>query len=540
MPTLRSFGGIAPRVDLALLPDNGAATADNVRLVSGAIEPWRAPVKVADLPRPGIKRTIYRFGQDVLTDAQHWLHWTVDVDVVRSTVAGNERTFFTGDGAPKVTDSVLALTGGGSLPNAAYTLGVPSPTFPALVGVAGAPAAGATQTTRYYVYTFVNAWGEEGGASPVSGAALAGAGQTVNLSSLEIPSGAMGYSTKRIYESGGQADSAGFFLKAEVAAGASTASFAAAGGAVPNPGGADTGIGAPLATANFTPPPENLSALRAMPGGLLLGISGNKVRMSEPEFPYAWPAAYEFPFDHDPVGIGVYSNVAVIATKGRPYVIQGLHPSAMQVTRIEEQAGCASKRSVCEVDGGVVYATASGLVLVGANGVTALTAELYTREQWQALAPHLMFCAYWDRKIFVFHPAGCLVLDPPGKLATSLNLVASAAYVDPLRDALYVAVGSDCLRMDAGAPLASNWSSKVWRLARPAAMRAVRVQASAPVTVKVYGDASVLVHSVLAQPGTVYPLPAARLHTSWQIALEGTARVSEAALVASMDEIRAG
>lgn len=60
----------------------------------------------------------------------YWFHWTSVVNALKGPVAGDttERTYFTGDGVPKVTDSSIATAGGGTdYPNNSYTLGVPAP-----------------------------------------------------------------------------------------------------------------------------------------------------------------------------------------------------------------------------------------------------------------------------------------------------------------------------------------------------------------------------------------------------------------------------
>lgn len=62
-----------------------------------------------------------------------WFHWTTLVHAVKGPVAGDttERTYYTGDGVPKVTDSSLATAGGGTAyPNNSYTLGIPAPANP--------------------------------------------------------------------------------------------------------------------------------------------------------------------------------------------------------------------------------------------------------------------------------------------------------------------------------------------------------------------------------------------------------------------------
>lgn len=66
-----------------------------------------------------------------MSTIDRWLHWTTDVDVAKSPVAGDvtERTYFTGDGVPKVTNNTLVDQGGNDqYPEASYPLAVANPT----------------------------------------------------------------------------------------------------------------------------------------------------------------------------------------------------------------------------------------------------------------------------------------------------------------------------------------------------------------------------------------------------------------------------
>lgn len=59
----------------------------------------------------------------------HFFHWLTDVDVCKGVIADDtiERTYFTGDGPPKMTYSPIAETGGSNYPNNSYELGIPAP-----------------------------------------------------------------------------------------------------------------------------------------------------------------------------------------------------------------------------------------------------------------------------------------------------------------------------------------------------------------------------------------------------------------------------
>lgn len=116
--------GVQPRVSPELLPTNAAQTALNCKLFSGEIRPWNEVKSNWTPTKAGTIKSIYLFG------GSFWFHWTQDVNVIRGPIAGDttERTYYTGEGAPKVTDNSIATSGGGTdYPINSYTLGVPSP-----------------------------------------------------------------------------------------------------------------------------------------------------------------------------------------------------------------------------------------------------------------------------------------------------------------------------------------------------------------------------------------------------------------------------
>lgn len=97
------FGGIAPRFASELLPDGYGQEAQNVRLTSGDLVPYRENEFIldCDVANP---LAIYPVSVD---DSYYWMMWAADVDVIRSPVANltTPRFYYTGDGVPKATDS---------------------------------------------------------------------------------------------------------------------------------------------------------------------------------------------------------------------------------------------------------------------------------------------------------------------------------------------------------------------------------------------------------------------------------------------------
>lgn len=154
MPVVRvqSFKGIAPRTPARYLADGQAQIAVNCPVFSGSIQPLKDPgTSLLTLPKAGTPETIYRYGQDLVSDTQYWFHWTDDVDVCRGQIAGDtsEWTFYTGDGAPKATYSALALTGS-NYPAASRRLGLPAPS-----GAPGASVGGTATVEETAAATYI-------------------------------------------------------------------------------------------------------------------------------------------------------------------------------------------------------------------------------------------------------------------------------------------------------------------------------------------------------------------------------------------------
>lgn len=137
MPVVKvqSFKGIAPRIPARYLDDGQAQVAINCPVFAGSLQPLKdVGASLLTLAKVGAPKTIYRFGQDLVSDTQYWFHWTSDVDVARSQIAADssEWTFYTGDGAPKATNAAIALSGT-NYPAASRPLGVPAPVTAASV-----------------------------------------------------------------------------------------------------------------------------------------------------------------------------------------------------------------------------------------------------------------------------------------------------------------------------------------------------------------------------------------------------------------------
>jgi hypothetical protein len=130
---LQKFLGIAPRVSAEQLPDGAGQVAHNVKLYSGDLLPYREPTIADSTERTIVVKTLHGL-RDSNNDVE-WLSWITDVDIVIASDSSDDeqRIYYSGDGAPKVTTYDLATTSGiGTEPypvaNGFYDLGLPLPT----------------------------------------------------------------------------------------------------------------------------------------------------------------------------------------------------------------------------------------------------------------------------------------------------------------------------------------------------------------------------------------------------------------------------
>lgn len=446
------FQGVRPRLNPALIGPNVAQDARNCLFSSADLRSLKGPTPiVTPAPLGDVIRTIYRIGQD-LPETQFWLTWSTDVDVVRGPVFGDvsERTYFTGDGFPKVTTLQLATQGGDRYPVNARRLGVPRPV--------SAPRTVPSSTTspletRAYIYTFVSELGEEGAPSPARLVDVTEGG-TVVVSAMDTAPPAEGYVfvAKRLYRSAQTTgETAIYRFVAEIPIGQDTYVDIVA----------NVDLNEQLSTDDYDPPPDNLTGIIALPGGFLAGFVGRDLYFSEPFRPYAWPTKYSVTVDDPIVGLGVYGSSLFVGTTGLPVIYSGNHPDAMSPELVEVDHACVAKRSIVSVPGGVVYATNEGLAYVGMGGTRMLTDMHFTKREWAAIQPSTIRAHYSDGRYIATCGAGGFILDglTDGEF-TYFDSTATAGYREELTDTLYLAIGGVITSFNTGEPLTYTWKSR--------------------------------------------------------------------------------
>jgi hypothetical protein len=535
-----AFNGTSPRTDPRLLPDNAATVAINTKLQTGTIKPYKITSQVSTLSKTGSIKSIYRFGEEVVGDANYWFHWTADVDVVKGPLSDDEleRTYFTGDGVPKMTTNAIALTGGTDYPMNSYILGLPSPALAATASVSGtATEASSLPETRVYTYTYVTALGEEGPPAAASNTVDVRLGQSAVITGMSAaPAGNYNVSTKRIYRSVQGTSGAGYLFVAEIPAANTSYTDSVLA----------ENLGETLQTGDWVAPPDDMAGLCLMANGVMAGFSGKDICFSVPFVPNAWPLAYRLQSDHNIVGIGAFGISLFVGTDAFPYIITGVDPEGMSMVKSTSRQACVSKRSIVDMGGGVFYASPDGICLADGTGVRVLTQSLMTKDEWQAYRPDSINATQIDGRYFAFYDTGivqgCLILDMTGDGAQLWNsdVYHTALFNDVKTDSLYLASSGSVQKWDSGATnLTYTWKSKIFQLAKPENMGAGQVFAHTyPVTMKVYAD-GVLIHTEAVANDRPFRLPSGFRAREWQLEVVGTSEVTSAMLAGTVMELTA-
>lgn len=548
--TWEIFEGIRPRLRPHLLSPQAAQIASNCKLWSGAVEPFKVPLQVTPTTTTTYvsgATTVYRHGQ-ARTDENYWCTWGPDVDVVRGPNADDtqERLYYTGDNTdvltiPKVTSLTQVATGTTVRPGSNYYgLGVPTP-----ASLSASTGVGSGTPTRLLVASqYVTGWGETG---PLSDADEVDyyTGETLNVTLASAPGGAIPYNIThhRVYIGISDANGVGafrFWLEQVVAdtSVSQTLDLSALGESAPNP--------------SLEMPPSDLFGLGGHPGGFLWGFSGLKFCRSEAYKPYGWPTLYRDPLPDTPVGGEAMGSSVVVCTKGRTYLFTGSDPLNMIKTDLEGWQPCVSKRSIEKVTAGVVYASADGLVLVsGAGPLQLVTADHFTRAQWQAYKPENSHAAVHDDRYFWWWlndtTQGLLIFEFGSggvQMVVESDQYAVAAFADHRKDELYflsVATPRVLYKWDAGATnMTATWRSKLFYLDRPQNIGAAVVEAAAyPVTFKLYANGS-LVHTQTVADDRPFTLPGQDRYKDFWMEVSGTQRIDTVTVASSILDIRHG
>ena len=555
------FSGIAPGVSPRLLADQFGQTAENVDLESGRLISIKEDSDTYTLQN-SVRRSIYYYRDT------NWLEWSEDaVSVVPGPIPGDttDRLYFTGDDYPRVGTVTSLVSGSAGYPVNSYRLGIPAPSSAPTTTKSGTADATQTPSDVSYVYTFVSAMGEEGPPSPASTVFELTDTETVVVTMGGTLSGNYNFGSgalRRVYRSNTGSTNTTFQFVGEVAYATQTftdtTDAAALGEVLPS----GTWIGPPNDNATLYPDGP-LQQLIPLAQGVMAGFTGKRFCLSEPFLPHAWPISYRITTEEDIVAIASTANGVAALTDGQPYFITGVDPSAMTAIRIDLAQACVNKHSVVDMGDYVLYAGPDGLCAVQSASGSVVTNGLISVEQWNSDFNPTTIRAFKHEGTYVaFYSGGGWVYDPRGEenALTTLSLSSDVrgGYTNPKDGELYIIVGNKIKKYRGGSTSkTATFKSKKFVTPSPVSMGWVSVHANVyPVTVKVWGDGTLVAHYTLSKSGSTYTQattvpssisngtlrePVMRMPAvvaqEWEVQVEGT-DINEFCLAQSMEEIR--
>lgn len=403
MPFLqvKEFSGIIPVKGDRAIPDNFAVRSVNTWLYGSELRGIRPPIDL--IACQSATRRVFRIpkrtvGGDPAYPTQIpppsylgdsvWVQFTDhNTDIVKGQLIEDsfERYYFCSPTTGPQFNTYARLRDGLAM----YKLGVPAPfvpnaapgTDPYRTLISSVTGGAAPVVTRAYTYTWVNIYGEE--SAPALPATAAGNANGVwNISNMISPTteftGFADFSKKRLYRTiTGASGQTTYYRVAEIAAGVTT--YADDGAVMTD---AILAGNLKLESTSWQPPPATLKGFIAMPNGFLVGFDGNTIYMSEAYHFHAWPPEYKQATETPVVGLGILGQTCVVCTQGYPSTVTGSTPATCSFTKATTGEPCLSRGSIVSGPQGVVYASQNGLNLVGPGGISNVTEQIITKDEW--------------------------------------------------------------------------------------------------------------------------------------------------------------
>ena len=374
-----------------------AVEAVNTDLASGPLDGLPQPEPVIDLAgqAPWPVRKAYRIPGPEPGDPDIWLPLPSEFSSVCVSPLANDtlhRIFWTNPpGSPDAGawwNTYDRIRAGGSGLEAHWSMGFlpPDPSAaaaPVVLSVTGGTGPPPPLEERSYCYTFIDQYGTESSPSAPSLVVSGKSDGTWHVSNLPRIAPAADPVTRyypppvstRLYRTLVAATAgAQFYFVVDLPFG--TTSY---DDKIPNTTVVNNNQ---LQSVSYAPPVDGLDGLLAMPGGMMVGFTGNTVHFCEPNRPNAWPAGYDQSLLYKIVAMGVWQQQLMVLTSGFPSSGAGNRPDQFLFSQVQTAEPCIARGSMITDLAGVYYASPNGLVALNYYGVQNQTLSNLTREIW--------------------------------------------------------------------------------------------------------------------------------------------------------------
>lgn len=539
---INEFGGMAPKIDPALLADKLAVKAVNTGFESGAL----APVPLAVAPSTdftGLSASI----RSVLRPAHDGtrLAFTSETtgEAFASMMAPADkwgRVYFTTALGPRFTVSDNYFAGGLKIDPVSYTLGVKIPEHQVVVGTPSytlGSGEAADLVRVAYIFTFVDAYGHE--SAPSAPSTIAEIPTNVafttrlGFTSESLPDTNLTGAVRRVYRAAFDGTVSTWQFLTDVPLATATWDDTI-------PFGQE---GEQLISTDWVPPPV-LTQMVPMASSFAAGFHSNTLCYSELRLPHAWPEAYRFTLKYQIVGLKPTQNGLLVATNGKPYWAFGADPASAIPVELDANLPCLSAKSLVDMGGYVVYASQDGLVAVSGQDAKVITGEFIDRRIWLRDFNPEGLVAFAHEGLYVFgHGTRWWAFDPQGGVGlvelTDLGVTPQTlrqAYYDAKRDTT-VLLNSSGQAFDvlSAVGAAFSWRSKEFNTP-PVSFSTAQVLCDVyPVTITLLSDG--LSQSHVVADGRPFRLQPVGRSQRWQIELTGSNHVRGATICQSPQEL---
>ena len=226
-----------------------------------------------------------------------------------------------------------------------------------------------------------------------------------------------------------------------------------------------------LTSDEYDTPPDDLQGLIAAQNNILAGFVGNKLYLSEPARPHAWPQAYAVTFEYDIVGLApIYGSILVL-TEGFPYIVSGKDPaSGLDIQRVDAMYPCLNRKGIVSMNYGIIYPTHDGMAVFSpGSGTNLITRANFNNDTWAAeLDPTTIVGEFYGDAYLASHSAGGFAFEPDKNIGgqfVDLDFTYTASWYDSIGGQLFCVTGTngDVYEWDnlSQPALTQEWKSKV-------------------------------------------------------------------------------
>jgi hypothetical protein len=468
------------------------------------------------------------------------------------------------------------IAAGNSGLNAPYSLGfiAPGPSIALSASFTGGTT-GIPETGRSYLFTYIDIYGAE--SAPCSPSPVVDGPPDATWFLSGLPAAAPGNTAgenyppvakMRIYRTlTGASTGAQFYMVADVNFGSTVYTDT-----VPDTTIVNNVI---LNSAAWVPPLGDLDGLTTLPGGMLVGFTGNTIHFCEPDYPHAWPVGYDQSRQFKIVGLGVWQQSLMVLTEGFPSTGSGTTPGSFIFSDVQVPEPCIARGSIITDLMGVYYASQNGLVMLNYYGMQNQTLSNMTRTTWlrDFHARDIVACRHRAQYLAINGTGSGFLIDytEPRMGFMELNTFNHAVYIwnDEYTGDTYIMSDKKVYLWDGedAEALTYRWISKEFYLPAPTSLGACQISLDPTVSTLVApptsdidnGDANLVLppgvnalfklyagpqqqHLVLTkhltEPREIFRLPSGFKAFDWQFEIVARVPIFSVELASTMKELR--